>query len=178
MSSASLGFECQERLIGAKNVCSSSSTFRLVHGAKEKKPALTEGCLRLKSFLLAGAAIDFYQREDRCDDTVVCQWRMLIYLDSLWFNLSLAFSKRKARNSGRSCRRRRLSTMLLWVVVRKIINYLKVEPVINGLLSHPEARSQNKSVCQLWVICFFSSFFFFRKYWVRVSRWHVFSSHM
>lgn len=49
------------------------STFCLVHRAKKKKPALIEGCLRLRSFLLAGAVIDFYQQENRYDDTVVCQ---------------------------------------------------------------------------------------------------------
>lgn len=74
------------------------------------------------------------------------------YVDLFGFPLiqfEFGLQQPKSRNRGCSCRHQRLSTMLLWVVVRKIINYLKVEPVINCQLSHPETHSQNKSVCQV-----------------------------
>lgn len=139
--------------------------------SEEEKASSDRGLSEAKVLFVSWSCYRFYQQEDRYDDTVVCQWRMLIYLDSLWFNLSLAFGERKAETAASPVATKDWAQCFYGGLSEKIINYLKVEPMINCQLSHPETHSRNKSVRS-------ESSVSFRKDWVRVSRWHVFSSHM
>lgn len=96
MSSASLGLDCQERLIGAKNVCSPSQHSASRTLAQERKPQLW---WRQTCFLFAVAAIDFYQRGEGLNETVVCQWRMLMCLEFPNSIGVLALGKRRVKGA-------------------------------------------------------------------------------